>query len=103
MNDYQDSPEIENRILNALKNAGLGEKIASLPNGIYTQLGKIFDNEGILLSGGELQKLALARVLFKNPAIVILDEPSSALDAFAEDELITTFNSVLKNKPKRLK
>ena len=98
MNDYQDSPEIENRILNALENAGLGEKIASLPNGIYTQLGKIFDNEGILLSGGELQKLALARVLFKNPAIVILDEPSSALDAFAEDELITTFNSVLKNK-----
>ena len=98
MNDYQDTPEIENRILNALDNAGLGEKIASLPKGIHTQLGKIFDNEGVLLSGGELQKLALARVLFKNPAIVILDEPSSALDAFAEDELITTFNSVLKNK-----
>ncbi len=97
MNEYQDTPEIENRILNALDNAGLGEKIASLPKGIHTQIGKILDSEGILLSGGELQKLALARVLFKDPAIVILDEPSSALDAFAEDEL-TTFNSVLKNK-----
>lgn len=98
MNDYQDTPEIENRILNALDNAGLGEKIASLPKGIHTQLGKIFDEEGILLSGGELQKLALARVLFKEPSIVILDEPSSSLDAFAENELITTFNSALRNK-----
>ena len=98
MNDYQDTPEIENRILNALDNAGLGEKIASLPKGIHTQLGKIFDDEGILLSGGELQKLTLARVLFKDPSIVILDEPSSSLDAFAESELITTFNSVLRNK-----
>lgn len=98
MNEYNNSDEIENRILDALDKAGLGKKVSSLPKGIHTQLGKIFDDEGVLLSGGELQKLALARVLFKNPSIVILDEPSSALDAFAEDELITTFNSVLKNK-----
>ena len=52
----------------------------------------------MLLSGGELQKLALARVLFKDQPIVILDEPSSALDAFAEDELIQTFNRTLKGK-----
>lgn len=98
MNEYNNSDEIENRILDALDKAGLGKKVSSLPKGIHTQLGKIFDDKGVLLSGGELQKLALARVLFKNPSIVILDEPSSALDAFAEDELITTFNSVLKNK-----
>lgn len=98
MNEYNNSDEIENRILDALDKAGLGKKVSSLPKGIHTQLGKIFDDEGVLLSGGELQKLALARVLFKNPSIVILDEPSSALDAFAENELITTFNSVLKNK-----
>lgn len=98
MNEYNNSKEVESRILDALNMAGLGEKVESLPKGIYTQLGKIFDDEGVLLSGGELQKLALARVLFKDPSIVILDEPSSALDAFAEDELITTFNSVLKNK-----
>lgn len=98
MNEYNNSDEIENRILDALDKAGLGKKVSSLPKGIHTQLGKIFDDKGVLLSGGELQKLALARVLFKNPSIVILDEPSSALDAFAENELITTFNSVLKNK-----
>lgn len=98
MNDYDDTTETENRITNALREAGLEEKIESLPKGIHTQLGKIFDNEGILLSGGELQKLALARVLFKDPSVVILDEPSSALDALAENELIKTFNTALKGK-----
>lgn len=98
MNEYDEEPETLNRILMALNNAGLGEKIRSLPRGIHTQLGKIFHNEGILLSGGELQKLALARVLFKDPSVVILDEPSSALDALAENELIKTFNTALKGK-----
>lgn len=98
MNEYSDTVETQNRILEALKKAGLYEKISSLPKGIYTQLGKIFDKEGILLSGGELQKLALARTIFKNPSIVILDEPSSALDAFAENELISTFNFALQGK-----
>ncbi len=98
MNEYDESEETSKRILTALNVAGLGERIASLPKGVNTQLGKIFDNEGILLSGGELQKLALARVLFMNPPVVILDEPSSALDALAENELIRTFNSALKGK-----
>lgn len=98
MNEYDGSEKTIEKILSALSIAGLGEKIDSLPKGINTQLGKIFDNEGILLSGGELQKLALSRVLFKNSPVVILDEPSSALDALAEDELIRTFNSALKGK-----
>lgn len=98
MNEYDESEETRSRILDALYQAGLKDKIDSLPKGIDTQLGKIFDNEGVLLSGGELQKLALARVLFNNPPIVILDEPSSALDALAEDELIKTFNSALSGK-----
>ena len=98
MNDYRDCEEVNIRVTNALVTAGLGEKLRSLPKGIYTKLGKILDNDGILLSGGELQKLALARTLFKDTPVVILDEPSSALDAFAENELITTFNSVLRNK-----
>lgn len=98
MNEYDGSEEIIKKISDALNAAGLSEKINSLPKGINTQLGKIFDKEGVLLSGGELQKLALARVLFKNSSVVILDEPSSALDALAEDELIRTFNTALKGK-----
>lgn len=98
MNDYDETEELLDRVLDALNAAGLGEKIKSLPNGIYTQLGKVFDKEGVILSGGELQKLALARVLFQDPDVVILDEPSSALDALAENELIKTFNSTLEGK-----
>ena len=98
MNEYDGSKEVIKKISDALNVAGLSEKINSLPKGINTQLGKIFDKEGVLLSGGELQKLALARVLFKNSSVVILDEPSSALDALAEDELIRTFNTALKGK-----
>ena len=98
MNEYDGSEEVIKKISDALNAAGLSEKINSLPKGINTQLGKIFDKDGILLSGGELQKLALARVLFKNSSVVILDEPSSALDALAEDELIKTFNTALKGK-----
>lgn len=98
MNEYDGSEEVIKKISDALNAAGLSEKINSLPKGINTQLGKIFDKDGILLSGGELQKLALARVLFKNSSVVILDEPSSALDALAEDELIRTFNTALKGK-----
>lgn len=98
MNEYDGSEEVIKKISDALNAAGLSEKINSLPKGINTQLGKIFDKEGVLLSGGELQKLALARVLFKNSSVVILDEPSSALDALAEDELIRTFNTALKDK-----
>ncbi len=98
MNEYNNTDEIRMKIYNCLAEAGLKNKIDSLPQGIDTQLGQIFDEHGVLLSGGETQKLALARVLFKNPPIVILDEPSSALDAFAEDELIQTFNRTLENK-----
>lgn len=98
MNEYDGSEEVIKKISDALNAAGLSEKINSLLKGINTQLGKIFDKEGVLLSGGELQKLALARVLFKNSSVVILDEPSSALDALAEDELIRTFNTALKGK-----
>ena len=98
MGEFDGTPETEKKILDALTKAGLGPKIESLPLGIRTPLGKILDKNGVLLSGGELQKLALARVLYKDSPIVILDEPSSALDAFAEDELIQTFNSALKGK-----
>ena len=59
---------------------------------------KIFDEKGIDLSGGEKQKLALARALYKDAPIVILDEPTAALDALAEDRMYREFNNMVKNK-----
>jgi len=96
--EYNDSPEILTRINNALKVVGLQQKVDGMPNGINTRLGNTMNDDGVLLSGGEIQKLAIARVLFKDNPVVILDEPSSALDAFAEDEFITTACNAFKDK-----
>lgn len=77
----------EKIVTEALKKVGLYNKISSLPQGINTVLTKEFSNEGIELSGGERQKLAIARVFASNAKLVILDEPTSALDPFAEKEI----------------
>ena len=80
------------------KDAGLGEKLESLPNGLNTQLLKIIYDDGIDMSGGEKQKLALARALYKNSPVVILDEPTSALDAIAESKLYEEFDKLIGGK-----
>ena len=80
------------------KDAGLGEKLESLPNGMNTQLLKIIYDDGIDMSGGEKQKLALARALYKNSPVVILDEPTSALDAIAESKLYEEFDKLIGGK-----
>lgn len=67
--------------------AGLGGKIGGLPDGMQTNLFRIFDENGIELSGGEGQKLAIARALYRDSEILVLDEPTAALDAIAEDGL----------------
>lgn len=82
-----ESIEDENKVFMALEKVGLFDKIKNLPKGIYTQLSKEFDKDGIMLSGGELQKLAIARTYLNDYKILILDEPSSALDPFAEHEI----------------
>ncbi|PWW02756.1 ATP-binding cassette subfamily B protein [Paenibacillus cellulosilyticus] len=71
-------------IIRALENSGFGEKLASMARGIDTTITKEFDDQGTLLSGGEAQKVAIARVLYKNCPIIVLDEPSSALDPISE-------------------
>lgn len=77
--------EDERRLVEeALRKAQFGDKLDTLPNGIDTMVTKEFDENGMGLSGGEAQKIAIARVFARRPDIVILDEPSSALDPIAE-------------------
>ena len=78
--------------------SGLTELIDSLPKGIDTQIYKYFDKEGIEPSGGELQKMAIARALYKDAPIVILDEPTAALDPVAEYEVYSHFNELVGGK-----
>lgn len=78
--------------------AGLDEKVKNLANGKYTSAEKYLDSEGTELSGGERQKLILARALYKDAPVLILDEPSSALDPIAEAELYEKYHEMTKNK-----
>lgn len=82
---YED--RLEGTVVAALKKSGLWEKVSALPSGIDTPLTREFDEDGIVLSGGESQKLAIAGIYARNCPIVILDEPSSALDPIAEKEM----------------
>ena len=81
-----------------LKKAGLDEKISTLPHNINTLLNKQVNREGVELSSGELQKLLLARALYKDAPVLILDEPTSALDPISEHKLYLSYNELTKNK-----
>lgn len=93
---FSNDVDIE-KATNALMVAGLMEKVNALPDKIKTILMKDLDEKGIELSGGELQKLGLARAVYKNSPIIILDEPTSALDALAEYEMYNHFNEIISN------
>lgn len=77
----------EQEVLSALHSASFEDKLEKLPQGIHTQLTREFDKEGTELSGGESQKIAIARAFAQPFDIIIMDEPSSALDPIAEYEL----------------
>lgn len=81
-----------------MRQAGLGEKIDGLPEGIHTKLNKKVHQDGTELSGGEAQKLMLARALYKDAPLLILDEPTAALDPIAESRIYTEFNAMAKSK-----
>lgn len=87
-----------NKINEVLEQSGLSEKINSYEKGIHTNLLKIFDKEGIDLSGGEKQRLAMARALYKDRKVIILDEPTAALDALAEDRMYREFENMIHGK-----
>lgn len=90
--------EARNRGIHCLAQVGLKKKIESLPNGYDTQLLKVIDENGVELSGGQNQKLAIARALYKEGNVVILDEPTANLDALAEAEIYQSFNDLVKSK-----
>ena len=81
-----------------LQQAGFGERLETLPHGLDTYLYKYFEEEGVEISGGEAQKIALARALYKNSPFIVLDEPTAALDPVAEYEIYAKFNEMVKDK-----
>lgn len=85
----------EEKVLECLEKAGLSQKVTALPQGLSTNLGKELSQDGVRLSGGETQKLLLARALYRDPSIILLDEPTAALDALAESEIYEIYNRTL--------
>lgn len=92
--EQEDNAKLEE----SLSKAGLWAKIQELPNGIRTAMNKDLDESGVTLSGGELQKLMLARALYKDSPVVILDEPTAALDPIAESEMYEKYDDLIQGK-----
>ena len=86
------------KLKDVLKKSGLAVKIDTLEKKADTYIGKDMDPEGIQLSGGQIQKLFLARALYKNTHMLILDEPTAALDAIAESEMYDQYAELVENK-----
>lgn len=93
-----DNISTDKRVLETINKVNLGEKIIGLRNGIYTNLGKEFDDSGIELSGGEWQKLAIARGLFGEPDSIVFDEPTASLDPIAEQRQFNMLKSLFESK-----
>lgn len=87
-----------NRVIDVLNQVGLKEKVDSLQNGIDSKLMKGVFDDSIEMSGGETQKLMLARALYKNSPVIVLDEPTAALDPIAENNLYLKYNELTEGK-----
>ena len=90
--------EDEKRVWAALEQVGLAQKVRKLPLGLHTPVTKEFDNDGVVFSGGESQRLALARAFLQNASFFIMDEPTSALDPKQELQINQLFTGALHEK-----
>ncbi|MGN0635270.1 MAG: ABC transporter ATP-binding protein [Acutalibacteraceae bacterium] len=88
----------EEKVWTCLEKAGMRERVEHMPKGLKTPVYKDFEEDGVEISGGEAQKLAIARALYKDAAFVILDEPTASLDPIAEHEIYSRFNDMVKDK-----
>lgn len=86
------------KAISCLEKAGFGGRLNSMPDGINTCLYKDFEETGVEISGGEAQKIALARALYKDAPFIVLDEPTAALDPIAEFEIYSKFNDIVEDK-----
>ena len=98
-NVAQDSVGIDmERVVDCIEKAGLRKKVESLKDGYETYLNREVFEEALLLSGGETQRLMLARALYKNAPFIVLDEPTAALDPIAESEMYQKYNEMTSGK-----
>ena len=88
----------EGRVLKALNDAGFGERLKTMPNGLNTLLYRQYGDNGVEISGGEAQKIAIARALYRDAPFIILDEPTAALDPIAEAEIYEKTNDIVGDK-----
>ncbi len=88
----------ERRAAECLDKAGLSERFSLMQKGLNTPLYKDFEEDGVEISGGEAQKIALARALYKDAPFIVLDEPTAALDPIAEFEIYSKFNEIVGDK-----
>ena len=86
------------RVRQCLQDAGFGERLSSLSAGIDTFLYKNFETSGVEISGGEAQKTVIARALYKESTVIIMDEPTAALDPIAEYEIYSNFQNIVKDR-----
>ena len=86
------------RAAKCLESAGFGDRLAKMEKGLDTPLYQYDDEDGVEISGGEAQKIAIARSLYKDAPFVIMDEPTSALDPVAEFEIYQRFDQMVEGK-----
>ncbi|MGZ9585479.1 ABC transporter ATP-binding protein [Paenibacillus marinisediminis] len=86
------------RVMDCLNKAGFSERLDEMKGGADTYLYKDFDDEGVEVSGGEAQKIAIARALYKDAPFIIMDEPTAALDPIAEAEIYQKFSEIVGDK-----